>query len=360
MISFIYALIALSLLILVHECGHYLVARLFNVKVLAFSLGFGKKLLHFTRGETEYAISAVPLGGYVKLLGESPDEEVPEEEKNRSFSDKPAYVRILIALTGPLFNILFAFLLLYIIAISGYSIPSSKVGEVQEGSPAYSAGIKTGDTIAKINETTIEEWGDIAVAIDKAKQSPIKVTVQRDSQPLDFMITPKITEDKNIFGEPLTRKVIGIKMSDDLIKKRENPFGGIGMAFNQTYFYSEVTVLGIVKLIQGVISPTNIGGPILIFKEASKRAKTGLNNFIIFFALISINLGIINLLPIPILDGGHIFFNLIEICIRRKIPQKWIEVSQKVGLAILILIMVFAFYNDIDRIVGFSKYFHGR
>jgi len=147
MISFLYFLIALALLILVHEFGHFLVARFFNIKILTFSIGFGKKLLRFTRGETEYAISAVPMGGYVKLLGESPDEEVSEEEKHRSFSHKPPYVRILVALAGPLFNVLLALFVFYLVSIIGYNVPSARVGQGAENPPAPAAGIRSGEII---------------------------------------------------------------------------------------------------------------------------------------------------------------------------------------------------------------------
>ena len=144
-----------------------------------------------------------------------------------------------------------------------------------------------------------------------------------------------------------------------MIKRRQNPAQAVGLALHMTWEYSRITVVGIVKIIQGTISPKNIGGPVLIFQEASKRAKKGIGDFVFFFALISINLGIINLLPIPVLDGGHILFNAIEIVIRRKISQRVQEVAQTVGLVILLMIMVFAFYNDFDRIFDFGKYFHG-
>jgi regulator of sigma E protease len=167
-------------------------------------------------------------------------------------------------------------------------------------------------------------------------------------------------EEKDIFGEPYKRKVLGIERSDEVIKRRQNPAQAVGLALHMTWEYSRITVVGIVKIIQGSISPRNIGGPVLIFQEASKRAKKGIGDFVFFFALISINLGIINLLPIPVLDGGHILFNAIEILIRRRISQRVQEVAQTVGLVILLMIMVFAFYNDFDRIFDFGKYFHGK
>ncbi len=359
-ISFIYFLIALALLILVHEFGHFMVARLFNIKVITFSIGFGKKLFRFMKGDTEYAISAVPMGGYVKLLGESPDEEVSEEDKERSFSHKPPYVRILIALAGPMFNIFLALVVFYFVSIIGYNVPSARVGKVADNTPAQSAGIKSGDVITGIDGDTVNEFTDIAVKMNQAKGETIRVTLDRDGKTMEFTVKPMPIEDKDIFGEPYTRRILGIERSDEVIKRRQSPGKAVGMAFFMTYEFSRITVVGIVKIIQGSISPKNIGGPVLIFQEASKRAKKGIGDFIFFFALISINLGIINLLPIPILDGGHILFNLIEIVIRRKISPKFQEIAQTVGLVILLLIMVFAFYNDFDRIFNFGKYFHGK
>lgn len=360
MISFLYFLIALALLILVHEFGHFMVARIFNIKVLTFSIGFGKKLVKYVRGETEYAISICPMGGYVKLLGESPDEEVAEEDKPRSFSHKPPYVRILVAVAGPLFNILLALVVFYFVSVFGYNVPSARVGNVAANMPAQAAGIMKGDVITKIDGQTIGEFLDIASTLEKAQADTVKVTVDRGGAPMEFAVKPTVIQEKDIFGEPFTRKVLGIERSDEVIKKRQSPIKAIPLSFYMTWEYSRITVVGVVKIIQGSISPKNIGGPVLIFQEASKRAKKGFGDFVLFFALISINLGVINLLPIPVLDGGHILFNFIEIIIRRRIPQKTQEIAQTVGLVILLLIMVFAFYNDFDRIFDFGKYFHGK
>ena len=359
MISVVYALIALSILIFVHELGHYLVARLARVKVLVFSLGFGKKLLKFTRGETEYALSAVPLGGYVKLLGESPDEAVPEEEIGRSYSHKPPLVKILIAFSGPFFNVLFACLVFFVIFVSGHSVLSTKVGSVEKGFPADVAGVKPGDIIASIDGTKIEEWSELMEIMAKSESRPLRFGVKRDGQDLEVLITPRQIEGTNIFGEKIDRKVIGIVASNDFLQRKETLPGALSKAVGQTYMLTELTVVGIYKLIVGAISPKNVGGPILILEAAGKQAKEGKRNFAYFIALISINLGIVNLLPIPILDGGHILFYLIEIVTRRKISQRTIEVAQKVGITILVLIMALAFFNDLDRLFNIKRFFGG-
>ena len=350
----VYGFIALSLLILVHELGHYLVARLANVKVLAFSLGFGKKLINIKRAETEYAISAIPLGGYVKLLGESPDDEVKEEEISRSYSHKPPFVRILIAFAGPFFNIIFAFFLFYCVFLSGYNVLSTKVGKVETGYPAYEAGIREGDMISSINGQSITEWSELMDLVSNSKAHILTFTVNRNGNTLDYQISPKEIESKNIFGETIKRKVIGITASNEFLTKKETLIGAVGKAGIQTYNLTRITIVGIVKLIEGSISPKQVGGPLLILEVAGKQAKEGAKNLIYFIAIISINLAVINLLPIPILDGGHIMFHLVEIIIRRKISQRFIDIAQKAGMGVLLAIMVLAFFNDLMRI------FYGR
>jgi regulator of sigma E protease len=349
-LSIIYGIVALSFLILVHELGHFLFARLFNVKVLTFSLGFGKKLIKFTKGETEYALSLVPLGGYVKLLGESEEDEVKEEDLPRSYSEKPPLAKMLIAFSGPLFNILFAGLIFAIVFASGYQVLTTKVGEVQQGFPASTAGIQPGDVILRIEGKEIGEWSDLMEEMAKAPSGPLKFSVQRGENRFDLVITPREIEGKNIFGETIHRKVIGVTASSDFVTRKEGIAGAASKAVVQTYNLTRVTILGIVKLVAGSISPRNIGGPLMILDVAGKQAKEGKKNLAYFIAIISINLGVVNLLPIPILDGGHILFHIIELVTRRKVSQKWIEITQKIGLGILICIMALAFFNDIMRL----------
>ena len=357
MLNVIYAAVALGLLVFVHELGHFLVARMANVKVLVFSLGFGKKLLTYRRGETEYALSAFPLGGYVKMLGESADDEIPEAEAHRAYSNKPPLVKMAIAFAGPFFNVIFAAFLFYLIFVTGFPVLRPVVGDVIQDSPAAHAGLKKGDIIEKIDGKSITEWTGLQSVVASSESKPLEFSVRRDGKSFDVKITPKEIEDKNIFGEVVNRKMIGVGPSGETVIQRENLVNAFPRALQRTYHISELTVLGLYKLVMGTISSKNIGGPILILQTAGKTAREGKSTFLNFVAIISINLAIVNVLPIPILDGGHILFYAIELIIRRQIPRRTIEMAQRVGIAILILIMAFAFYNDIARMLGAGKVF---
>jgi regulator of sigma E protease len=371
MIGFIYAIIALSILIIVHEFGHFIIARLVNVKVITFSLGFGKKLLSRKRGETEYVISAMPLGGYVKLLGESPDEEIPEEEKERSFTNKTPFQRFLIVFAGPFFNLVFALLIIYFSLIfNGYGTLPAIINKVMEGYPAQTAGVKAGDRILEINGIKISDWHDLTREIAFNKGT-MKFLLQRDDSTYETAITPIEVEEKGELGNITKRKKIGVEGPREIIWKKENPISAIPKSIEDTYTMTQTMLRGIYHMIIGDISTKEIGGPIAILQLTGKQAKNGIWSLFIFVAFISINLGILNLLPIPVLDGGHILFNFIEIITRRKVSEKTIDIAQKIGLTLLIMLMAFAFYNDIRRLIetnvflknwmtGFLKYFSSK
>jgi len=359
-------IIALGFLILVHELGHFLMAKLVDVKVITFSLGFGKKLWRRTWGETEYALSVFPLGGYVKLLGEGADEEVPPEEIHRSYSNKSIFSKILIVFFGPFFNILCAGLIFFVILSSGTVLPKhpsgppAKVSGVTKGLPAAEVGILPGDTISAINGEKVAYFAEVKQLTSKAGDKPMQIQVKRNGQVLDFTVTPKVIETKDPTGAPVKMRVIGIEAEKSDIIKVESFMDAVLITPAYTYWVGRDTILALWKIITGKMSRKNVGGPLSIFQAAGITAKQGTGSFSFFVAYISLSLAIINLLPIPILDGGHIMFNLIEAVTRRKLSDKFIENAQKVGLAILIAIMVFAFYNDFDRFFGLSKLFNAK
>ena len=345
-----WAVLVLGVLIFVHELGHFLVAKRAGVSVLKFSLGFGPKIAGFTRGGTEYLLSAIPLGGYVKMLGEDPKEEVADLE--RSFSAKPIGWRSLIILAGPGSNFLLAIAIFWVVFMIGVPTLATKVGEVMEGFPAQEAGLLRGDRIVGIEGQPIEKWEELAKQIHQSPGRPVRLTVEREGQRFDLAVAPKATKQKNLFGEEQEIGLLGIAPAEEFLTERTNPITAFGRAVYKTYDLSVLILITFGKLLQGVVPAKTIGGPLLVAQMAGEQARLGILNLLFFTALLSINLAILNLLPIPILDGGHLFFALIEAARGKPVSLKKREMAQQVGLVLLVALMIFAFYNDIFRLLG--------
>jgi len=345
-------IIVLGVLISFHEFGHFLLAKLFNVMVLKFSLGFGPKLMGKKIGETEYVISAFPLGGYVKLLGENDDEEIIPEEAHRSFSTQPVVNKIAIAAAGPVFNFLLAFLLFCgIYVLAGYPIMTAEVGQVRPNSPAHKAGILKGDIIEYIEGKKINKWGDIKEFVEKSPDRGLKMVILRGDKRTSTVVFPEEETVKNIFGEEIRSPLIGIVASGSIKTVQLGLFQAIREGGKKTWEVTALTILTIVKLFQGIIPLKTLGGPIMIGQLTGEIARENLSYLFPFMAVISINLAILNLLPVPVLDGGMILFFLIEIAIRKPISIKKREMAQKIGFFFLILLMAIVFYNDLLRII---------
>jgi regulator of sigma E protease len=347
--------IVLGVLIFVHEFGHFLLAKAFGVKVLKFSLGFGSKVIGRQWGETEYLISAFPLGGYVKMYGEQPEEEVGQEDLHRSFSHKPVWQRFSIVFGGPLFNLLFAVLLFFFMFVfAGLPEPvdSTKIGEVSAGSVAEQVGIKTGDQVRSINGQETTSWNQVSEFIKDSQGQPVTLVVDRQGQSLTFTAKPTMQTMKNLFGEAVgERFMLGIVRSDE-VRYKKATIGESGQAaLMQTWNLGYLTVMGIVKMVQRIIPASELGGPIRIAEIAGQQLEAGWMNLLYFMGLLSVNLGILNLLPIPVLDGGHLVFLSIESIRRKPLSDRTMEISQKIGIAILGTLMIFVFYNDIARLV---------
>lgn len=351
--SIIAAILVLGFLILFHELGHFVVAKRAGVGVLKFSIGFGPKLFGFRVGRTDYVISAIPLGGYVKMVGEDPGEEVDPQDETIAFQHQPLWKRMAIVAAGPGANIVFAFLAFTLVfAIFGARTPSdaAKVGAVIENMPAAAAGLKTGDVISAVNGVSVEKWDKLSEAIRASAGSPVTLLVQRQGTTLEIQVAPEAKPDKNMFGETLgTAYVIGIERGLD--QEKVSPLRAIGMGARQTAWWVQTLLLSVAKMFQGRIPAKDIGGPILIVQAAGQQARLGLEYLLHFMAVISINLGVLNLLPIPILDGGHFLFFLFEAILRRPLDIRHREIAQQVGLVLLVSLMAFAFYNDIARVV---------
>jgi len=342
------AVIGLGLLIVFHEFGHFLLAKLSGVGVLTFSVGFGPKILVRKKGETEYALSAFPLGGYVKMIGEDPNEEVSVADRERSFAHKSLLKRFAIVFAGPGFNLILAVILLMLVFVFyGVPVMSTLVSGVEKGSPAERGGITKGDRIVAIDGKPVVEWENLSQTIKSSEGRPLSLEIRRGSELVKLTVQPTRKEGRNVFGERKDDWLIGIGSQVSIEKGK--PGLAVGRAFSQTWDYIKITVLGFYKMIMGDVSPKNIGGPILIAQMAGQQAQEGVGSFLAFLAVLSINLGVLNLLPVPVLDGGHLLFFLVEAVIRKPVSIRVREMAQQVGICLLGLLMVYAFYNDIVR-----------
>jgi regulator of sigma E protease len=352
-ISIVAAVIVLGFLILFHELGHFLVAKQAGVGVLKFSIGFGPKVVGRRIGDTEYVISAIPLGGFVKMVGEDPEESLSAADQQVAFQNQSIWKRMAIVLAGPGANLVFAFAAFSLVfAVYGARLPSAsaKVGGVMDGMPAAAAGLKVDDVITAVDAKPVKTWESLSEAIRGSGGKPVTLTVQRHGSAFQTRVTPQAKPDKDIFGETLgTAYVIGIERGFDL--EHVGPLSAVGMGVTQTAWWIETLVVSVVKMFQGKIPAKDIGGPILIVQAAGQQARMGLEYLLHFMAVISVNLGVLNLLPIPVLDGGHFVFFAAEGILRRPLDIRHREIAQQVGLVLLISLMVFAFYNDIARVL---------
>lgn len=344
------------MLIFVHELGHFLVAKKLGVCVQRFSLGFGPRIVGVKRGDTDYCLSLIPLGGYVKMLGEDPDQEVSDEELERSFSSQSVWKRIAIVFAGPLANMVLALVIFTgIYAFYGIPVLTTEIGAVTEGSPAAKADLRAGDKVLSINGQQLGSWDEMSQAIEEFGDKPLTLDVERGTERLSLVVTPVVNEVKNIFGEPVRRPLIGVTAAGKVFIKEVNPLAAGYHSLVQSWNLSKLFLLTVVKLIQRVVPLHTLGGPILIAQMAGQQAQEGILNLINFMAFISINLAVLNLLPIPILDGGHLLFFFLEAILGKPVSVRKVEMAQKVGLALLLLLMVVVFYNDIMRLIPGHK-----
>ena len=439
--------IVLGVLVAFHEFGHFLMARWVGVRVLKFSLGFGPKLAGRQVGETEYLVSAVPLGGYVKLFGEDESDAISPEEQRRSFSHQSLWSKVLIVAGGPGFNFLLAYLIFagWLATGAPLFVPSFKdltpdIEAMKPGSPAASAGMQVGDRVLRINEkdistrtelydavaksngrpltfdvrrgtqvktlvvtpasTTVHEdgkdvtvyslgieetapvitavmngspamaagfkEGDRIVAIDgqgihtwsqmtgfvkENPNRPLKVDVNRDGRTVTLTVTPAL-EKISVNGKTSEIGKIGVSGPGRSLIRSSSPLLAVWHGLEATWGWTELTVVGIYKMIAGEISSKNIGGPLTIASISGEAGAQGMSSVVFLIAILSINLGVLNLLPIPILDGGHLLFFAIEAVLRKPLGDRQRELAQQAGLLLLVCIMVFAFWNDIERLIS--------
>ena len=440
-------LLVLGVLVSFHELGHFLAARWLGVKVLKYSIGFGPKLLGRQIGETEYLLSAVPLGGYVKLFGEEETDAITPEEQKRSFVHQPLLSKMAIVAAGPGFNFLLAYLIFsgWLATGAPLFVPTfhdltPDVDALKPGSPADLAGMKAGDRVIRVNDKDISSRSELFDAVAKSNGQAMTLDVRRGNQVKTLVVTPTpltvqdngkdvvtyrlgieetapvITAVMNgspamaagfhdgdrvltiegqeiqtwsqmtgfvkdspnrplhfqvkreglivplvvtpaadkttVDGKTVEVGKIGISGPGRAIIRASNPLMAVVHGVQATWGWTELTAIGIYKMVAGEISSKNIGGPLTIANMSGEAAAQGMSSVVFLIAILSINLGVLNLLPIPILDGGHLLFFAIEAILRKPLGDRQREIAQQVGLLLLVSIMVFAFWNDIERLIS--------
>ncbi len=350
------SIIVLSVLIIFHEWGHFLAARFFGVKVEEFGLGMPilitKPMFKKKWGETTYAFYPVLLGGFVRMKGQDDFDLSKKSDDEDSYLSKKPWQKIIILLAGPFANILLAFLLYIAIALIGAEAMAPVVGGTAKDSPAAKAGIIAKDKIIAINGKPITKWDDIGKIITTSEGS-LNVTILRDHEKKNINLTPHISKAKSIFGENIQKKMIGIAPTGEFIKLQFHSISQvISFAWEKTIWATGIIVRSLQKLIQGIIPADQMGGIVSIVQVTSQATAVGLTTLFALAALISVNLGVLNLLPIPALDGGHIVFNLYEIIFKKAPSEKVFYNLTLAGWALLLSLMAFTTYNDIARIIG--------
>jgi regulator of sigma E protease len=365
-------LIVLAVLIFVHELGHFLTARMFGIRVDEFALGFGPKVIGFKRGETVYNINLIPFGGFVKIFGENPNEEsLNGPDSSRSFINKPRWQQAVVLVAGVTFNFIFGWLLVAIALSSGVLAstqdyakyanriqdPSIVVTAVNPGSPAEEAGIKAGDRIVGITTKTFvppSNTGEITVSsvqeiITSSNGAPIVLSIKRPS--VSDTVTIELTAESGIIDNKLA---IGVGM-DEVGEIRLPFYISIWEGLKFTWYLISATVVGvwdlIVGMFQGTSSLNTVTGPVGIAGLVGDAARLGFTYLLMFTALISINLGVLNLVPFPALDGGRLVVVLIESVVRRRVKPTLVNIVNTVGFALLMLLIVVVTYRDIVKLV---------
>lgn len=358
-------LLVLGGLIFFHELGHFTMARILGIGVRTFSLGFGPKLLTIHRGKTDYSLSLIPLGGYVSLAGEEDDSNEQDTEQqshhtetdlfspDEKFSQRPAWNRLLVVLAGPIANIILAFFIYWgVLWFQGNTFLIPKIGTITNDSPAEQSGLMPGDVITQVNGKPIYKWEQLADYIAESQGHEMTLIISRDDQLLEFHLKPGLKLHTNLFGEEKPTWLIGVLASGEIRTTPLNMLSAAIAGIHKTQAAIMFTVESLLKLFQKVVPLDNIGGPILIAQMVGQQASAGVLPVLLLAALISINLGILNLLPIPILDGGHIVFLVIEMVFHRPISIFVKTISMRVGITLLLGLMLFATWNDIMRLLS--------
>jgi regulator of sigma E protease len=367
-------LFIITIIIVVHELGHFLAARLFGVTVSAFSMGFGPEIAHYVdRKGTRWRLAWVPLGGYVKFVDDDNASSVPtsaevaaaerasasEEARKGFYHLKPVWQRAIIAAAGPVANFLLA-----IVVFAGFYMfvgevdRPVRIDEVSQGMPAEAAGLKAGDIILSVNGTALPNFERLSLIINTSADRELELLVDRGGQQMTFKVTPKLQEEADILGGKARVGKIGIKQKElvgdpSLLKIRYyGPVEAVAHATSQVALIIEAGLRGIWDIIVTRQSVSALAGPTKMFEAAGKVASFGIEPLIRFLAIVSIAIGMTNLLPIPVLDGGHLVFYAIEAVLGRPLSQRTQEVAFRVGLAVVLMLLVITTVNHLTGVVG--------
>jgi len=355
-------LILITIVVFIHEYGHYYFAKKYGVGITDFSIGFGKEIFGWNdKSGTRWKICWIPLGGYVKFFGdrnvfsESEQQEIinkyNEEDRKKLFILKPLYQRSIIVAAGPLANFLLAILIFIIInMIAGKDITPAVINEVQEDSPAFVAGMKKNDKILSIDNNKVESILEVSTFINTSISETIEFILLRDNQEISVLVKPNLVDGTDSLGNPTKRRIIGIKLSsfnNEFQKKPLGPSKAIYYSIKEVWFYSITSLKYLGKKVIGEGDFSQLGGPIKIAQVTGQVAEHGIIPFFTIMAYISISLGLINLFPIPMLDGGHLMFYFFEMIFGKPLSQKTQEGFFRIGLFLLFSLMFFVTFNDL-------------
>jgi len=360
-------LVVLTVLVFVHELGHYLVARRNGVRIEVFSIGFGPEIFGwFDRAGTRWKLSAIPLGGYVKMYGDADASSMPsgavkmmtEDEKAVSFHHKRLGQRFAVVAAGPIANFLFAIVVLAGLFMTvGQQFTPPEVGQIEPNSAAERGGLKPGDTILKIDGNAVESFADIQREVYGNPGVPMQLVVQRDGNQETLSVTPQMTEMTDRFGNTYRVGLLGIRRSGvDYI--RRGPVSAVSRASGEIWNLSVGTLKASWQMIIGQRSTDELGGPLRIAQMSGEVAQGGIAALLYFMAVLSVNLGLINLFPIPVLDGGHLLFYVAEALRGKPLGQRAQEYGFRVGLALVLSLMVLVTWNDLSHL-GIVAFFKG-
>ncbi|MBU1862596.1 MAG: RIP metalloprotease RseP [Candidatus Omnitrophica bacterium] len=339
-------LVVLSVLIFIHELGHFLFAKLSGVAVEKFSLGFGPELIKFSYKGTVYALSLIPLGGFVKLAGEVLEDRKEGELKPTDYLSQSLIKRFAIIFSGPCMNYLLAFILLIIVFMSGSPSIAPVIGDIIDNFPAQEAGIIVNDRVIAVDSVEVSTWDEMRKAIGISHNEVITLQVLRGDEERSITLMPKVVSETNAFGDEIHARKIGVVPGDESVFIKYSFPDAVKEAAVSTYSITTLTYRALYRLVTGRLTPRALSGPLGIIMITNRVAKQGIVTLMQFTAFLSISLAIFNLLPIPALDGGHLFFIIFEAIFRKPVNFKLQERFAQVGFTLLMVLMLFVVWND--------------